>query len=175
MRPRSLLVRLLSAGIVVTGLCPRPAAAQGLGGSLGFGVYRSGNEFQTSPGVGAELVVRWASRSGAGAGLGARLVHSGAEDRAATFIDLRYAPFPSSATRIQPIIGVRAGLFVAEGDFGDDPLMGLQAGPLLGIAVRAGTGVSLTIAGDFGLILDTNLCCGTRRFVPGLQAGVTLH
>ena len=175
MRPRSLLVRLALSGIAVAGVAPHPVAGQGLGGSLALGIYRSGNEFQTSPGVGAELVVRWASRSGAGAGLGARLVHSGAEDRAATFIDLRYAPFPSSATRIQPIIGVRAGLFVAEGDFGDDPLIGLQAGPLLGIAVRAGTGVSLTIAGDFGLILDTNLCCGVRRFVPGLQVGITLH
>jgi hypothetical protein len=101
--------------------------------------------------------------------------HVGAEDRASAFIDLRYAPFPSSAARLQPIIGVRAGLFVAEGQFDDDPLIGLQVGPLLGIAVRAGTGVSLTMAADFGLILDTNLCCGTRRFVPGLQVGITLH
>jgi hypothetical protein len=101
--------------------------------------------------------------------------HVGAEDRASAFIDLRYAPFPSSAARLQPIIGVRAGLFVAEGQFDDDPLIGLQVGPLLGIAVRAGTGVSLTMAGDVGLILDTNLCCGTRRFVPGLQIGIAFH
>jgi hypothetical protein len=99
--------------------------------SLALGVYRSGNEFQTSPGVGAELVGRWASRSSAGAGIGARLIHSGAVERASAFVDLRYAPFPSSATRIQPIIGVRAGLFLVEGDFDDDPLIGLQAGVTL--------------------------------------------
>jgi len=175
MRPANFLVRLVLAGVVVAGVGPRPLAGQGLGGSLALGVYRSGNEFQTSPGVGAEVIGRWASRAGIGAGIGARLVHSGAEDRFSAFLDVRYAPFPSSTRRIQPIIGVRAGLFFAEGEFGDDPLIGLQAGPLLGIAVRAGTGVSLTMAGDFGRILDTNLCCGIRRFVPGLQVGINLH
>lgn len=174
MRPDSLLLRLALAGVVMAA-GTRPVAGQGLGASLALGVYRSGNEFQTSPGVGAELVGRWASRSGAGAGIGARLVHSGAEDRVFAFIDARYAPFPTSTTRIQPLLGARAGVFLAEGEFDDDPLIGLQAGPLLGMAVRAGTRVSLTVAGDFGLILDTNLCCGTRRFVPGLQVGVTFH
>lgn len=174
MDPARLLARLALAGVVIAA-GTRPVAGQGLGGSLALGVYRSGNEFQTSPGVGAELVGRWASRSGAGAGIGARLIHSGAEDRVFAFIDARYAPFPSSTTRIQPLIGARAGLFLAEGEFDDDPLIGLQVGPLLGISVRAGTGVSVTIAGELGLILDTNLCCGMRRFIPGLQAGVTLH
>jgi hypothetical protein len=174
MSPASLLVRLALVGVVVAG-GPRPLAGQGFGGSLALGVYRSGNEFQTSPGVGAEVIGRWSSRSGVGAGIGARLVHSGADDRVSAFLDLRYAPFPSSTARIQPIIGARAGLFLAEGEFDDDPLIGLQAGPLLGFAIRAGTGVSVTIAGDLGLILDTNLCCGNRRFVPGVQAGITFH
>jgi hypothetical protein len=169
-----LLVRLALGGVVIAG-GPRAVAGQGLGGSLALGVYRSGNKFQTSPGVGAELVGRWASRSGAGAGIGARLVHSDAEDRVFAFIDARYAPFPSSNTRIQPLIGARAGLFLAEGEFDDDPLIGLQVGPLLGISVRAGAGVSVTFAGELGLILDTNLCCGMRRFIPGLQVGVTFH
>jgi hypothetical protein len=174
MSPVHLLSRLALAGVLITG-GPRPVAGQGLGGSLALGVYRSGNEFQTSPGVGAELAGRWASRSGAGAGIGARLIHSGAEDRVFAFIDARYAPFPSSTTRIQPLVGARAGLFLAEGDFDDDPLIGLRVGPLLGISVRAGRGVSLTIAGELGLVLDTNLCCGMRRFVPGLQVGLTFH
>lgn len=174
MRPDSLLLRLALAGVVMAA-GTRPVAGQGLGASLALGVYRSGNEFQTSPGVGAELVGRWASRSGAGAGIGARLVHSGAEDRVFAFIDARYAPFPTSTTRIQPLLGARAGVFLAEGEFDDDPLIGLQVGPLLGVSVRAGAGVSVTIAGELGLILDTNLCCGMRRFVPGLQVGVTFH
>lgn len=171
----SLLVRLALAGVVLAGVGPRPLAGQGLGGSFALGLYRSGNEFQTSPGAGAELVGRWSARSGIGVGIGARFVHSSAEDRVSAFIDTRYAPFPSSITRIQPIIGVRGGLFRAEGEFDDDPLIGLQAGPLLGIGVHAGTGVSVMIAGDLGVILDTNLCCGARRFVPGLQVGVTFH
>jgi hypothetical protein len=174
MRPVRFLLRLaLAAGLITGG--SSPVAGQGLGGSLALGLYRSGNEFQTSPGVGPELIGRWSSRSGIGVGIGARFVHSSAEDRVSAFLDARYAPFPSSTRSIQPIIGVRAGLFVAEGEFDDDPLIGLQAGPLLGIAVRAGTGLSVAIAGDFGLILDTNLCCGIRRFVPGLQVGITLH
>ena len=175
MRPASLLMRLALVGIVVAGVGPDPAAAQGLGGTLALGVYRSGNEFQTSPGVGPELIGRLSSRTGVGVGIGARFVHSSAEDRVSAFIDARYAPFPSSTTRIQPVIGARAGLFLAEGEFDDDPLIGLQVGPLLGMSVRAGTGVSVTIAGELGLILDTNLCCGARRFVPGLQVGVTFH
>ena len=174
MRAVSLLVRMAVAGALIAG-GPRPVAGQGLGGSLALGVYRSGNEFQTSPGVGIELVGRWASRAGRGAGIGARLVHSDAEDRVFAFLDARYAPFPSSTRRIQPLLGARAGVFLAEGEFDDDPLIGLQVGPLLGVSVRAGTGVSVTIAGELGLILDTNLCCGMRRLVPGLQAGVTFH
>jgi hypothetical protein len=163
------------AGLVVAGAGSGTVAGQGLGGNVALGIYRSGNEFQTSPGVGAELVGRWASRSGAGAGIGARLVHSDAEDRVFAFIDARYAPFPSSTTRIQPLLGARAGVFLAEGEFDDDPLIGLSVGPLLGVSVRAGTGVSVMFAGELGLILDTNLCCGMRRFIPGLQVGVTFH
>jgi hypothetical protein len=174
MRPAVLLTRAALAGLVIAG-GPRSVAGQGIGGSLALGVYRSGNEFQTSPGVGPELIGRWSSRSGIGVGIGARFVHSSAEDRVSAFIDARYAPFPSSFPRIRPIIGMRAGLLLAEGEFDDDPLIGLQAGPLLGIAVGAGTRVSVMIAGDLGLILDTNLCCGTRRFVPGFQVGITLH
>ena len=169
------LARLAIVGMAIAGFGSSPLAGQGFGGSLAVGGYGSSNSLRTNVGVGASLVGRVTSRSGFGVGLGARVIRYESEDNGFAFLEVQYAPAPTLTRRIQPIAGLRAGLYRAAGDFDDDPRFGLEGGPVGGIAIRAGGGVSLTLTGDLGIILDSNLYFGQRRFIPGAQVGITLH
>jgi len=144
------------------------------------GAYRSlsPENYDQHPGVGAELMGRWAFPTGVAIGLGARYVAFPREgwDRVTVFLDGRYAP-TSPTRRVQPVAGLRAGPYYGGGvgDGDGNPLFGVETAAIIGFSLRAGAGVSFTMLGDLGVVLTSNDPDRLRRFFPGVQVGLTVH
>jgi len=105
----------LAFGLLLAGIVTQPLAAQGLGASASLGLYRSNStaSYANNPGIGAEFRGHWSFPSGFVLGLGARGLRFQNGDRATVFLDGRYAPVPTLAQRIRPVLGVRGGPFLA--------------------------------------------------------------
>jgi len=116
----------------------------------------------------------WTFPSGFVLGLGARGIRFQDGYHATAFLGGRYAPEPSVTGRIRPIVGLRAGPYLD--DNSSDLLLGLDAGAVLGLSLRLGTGVSLTFLGDLGMSFASgDYSHSTRRFLPGLMMGLRFH
>ena len=166
----------LAFGLLLAGIVTQPLAAQGLGASASLGLYRSNStaSYANNPGIGAEFRGHWSFPSGFVLGLGARGLRFQNGDRATVFLDGRYAPVPTLAQRIRPVLGVRGGPFL-DGSV-SDLFTGLDVGAVAGFSLRVGNGVSLTLVGDIGFSFASgDYSHASRRFLPGLMLGLTFH
>jgi len=174
------LVRSLIGGLLFLLGQAGPAIGQGLGASIGVGLYSHSASAASGVGVAFEGMGRIAWRSGLVVGLGGRYyARSGQEwHRGAISLDVRYAPGggPASRTRrVNPVVGIRGGPFVISGG-SEDLLIGYEAGRVLGIGIPLGPGVSLTLTGDVVVRLTSDDYNGRlRRALPGLQLGLVIH
>ena len=176
MTARSTCIQLAVGGLLFAGIGTRPAVAQGPGVSAGIGIYRTNSTYfaYEDPGTGAELMGQWTFSSGMVVGLGARVISYFRGERYSAFLDGRYAPPPTPTHRLRPILGVRAGPYADDSE--SDPLVGVEGGPIVGLALRMSAGWSLTLAGDLTVVIHTNDYANVEhRFIPGLVLGVTIH
>lgn len=168
--------RLAVLSLLCACIASQPVAAQGLGVRAGLGVFRSHftDPSRQSPGVGDELILRWAAPSGFVLGLGAHLIHFEKAMRGSAFLEARYAPAPSVERKFRPIIGGRLGPFVDDPE--NDPQLGVEAGTAFGLSFRVAAGVSLALTSDLTIELSSNDYANvTRRFFPGLMVGVVFQ
>jgi hypothetical protein len=167
--------RRVGASLFLAAILTQSLNGQGRGASVSLGVYRSNSraDYRQAPGIATELMGHWTSPSGFVLGVGARGIRFQDGPRGTAFLDGRYAPVPSASQRIRPIVGLRTGPYL-DGT-GTDLVYGLDVGALAGLALRLGTGVSLTVLGDLGLPFAIGGYSFTRAFLPGLMMGLRFN
>lgn len=166
-------VRRLVFLVAILALGPATAEAQkGFRLGLSAGVFEPLTEVAaTNPvGLGVEVNPEWRTAGGFGLGLGFRyVVYAGVPDHGALHLDVKKT---WTTGRVRPVIGLRFGAFAGGDRGGDDPFIGVQAGPLLGIEAPLSERVSFTAtASALGM---APLFRGIGLF-PGLQAGIVIR
>jgi len=158
--------------LATIGMAPR-AEAQGVGLSLSMGAAASVAEVaarKTGAGVTIEVAPDWRFRSGLSLGLGFRYTaYPDLPGRNLVFVDARYTR-PAGAWR--PTVGLRAGGFQGGDEDMDDPYIGLEIGPVVGVERTVGEHLSVQALGSIAGVLALYR---SARVLPSLQVGLVIR
>jgi len=147
--------------------------ARGLRLAISAGAFGSLTQLASTNdvGLGGEITPEFRFGSGIGVGVGFRYVrYPEVRDHGAIHLDLRKT---WSGTRpVAPVVGLRITAFYGGDDEGDDPYLGVGAGPLAGFERRLGPRTSVQV---LGTILAINAIFRSPQVLPGIQVGVVLR